>query len=187
VLLERTIGEDPGNPALHAHLVHCYERQGAWQKAIRALRHAAEEGAATDDTYARLGANLLRVGDRKAAARALERAVDGPTTSERPRLATALTRPARPGEHAARGLGAATLAQAWNVLGRWRPAAVAGRAGSFREAVVHDPAFAEPYSISASGGAGGPGTEVLRRPASSCRAPIGIAGSFVARVSNIIG
>jgi tetratricopeptide (TPR) repeat protein len=197
VLLERTIGEDPGNPALHAHLVHCYERLGTSQEAIRALRRAAEKGAATDDTYARLGANLLRVGDRKGAARALERAVELNPDNFRAalNLATAALDLDRldQAEHVARGALARrnSLAQAWNVLGvvaarRDRPAEARGH---FEKAVVHDPAFAEPYlNLGLLAEQAGQGTEALRRYREFLsRADRGSQGPLVARVEAAIG
>jgi tetratricopeptide (TPR) repeat protein len=151
--LEKAVGEDPRNPAVYAHLSHCYERMGALPKAIRAQRRAAEKGAATDDTYARLGANLLRVGDLPGAATAFQRAVELNPGNLRAavNLATAaldLGRLDQAESVARRALERrGSLAPAWNVLGV--AAARRGRAAEarrhFEKALALDPSFAEPH------------------------------------------
>jgi arylsulfatase A-like enzyme/Flp pilus assembly protein TadD len=151
--LEKAAAEDPRNPAVHAHLSHCYERMGALPKAIRAQRRAVEKGAATDDTYARLGANLLRVGDLRGAATAFEKAVERNPGNLRAavNLATAALDLDKLDQAESVAQGALerreSLAPAWNVLGV--VAARRGRAaearGHFEKALALDPSFAEPY------------------------------------------
>jgi choline-sulfatase len=76
LLLESSLGEDPGNPLLYQHLGLCYQRLRRFDKAAALFQQAIQHQVESDLIYAQLGNNLLRIGQTQPALNAMEKAAE---------------------------------------------------------------------------------------------------------------
>lgn len=72
--IETAVRSDPPNPLARFYLATAQEKLGDWRAAIDIYRGTIEIGAATDQTYSRLGKAYLRVHDLDNAVSAMEKA-----------------------------------------------------------------------------------------------------------------
>lgn len=73
-LMKRGLQIDPRNPLAHVYLAIAYERMGDFKDAIGIYQHALSLKLATDEIYARLGKDYLRIHDLPKAVDAMTRA-----------------------------------------------------------------------------------------------------------------
>lgn len=73
-LMKQSLKGDPTNPLAHVYLATAYERMGNYKDAIRVYQQALGLKLATDEIYARLGKDYLRVHDLPKAVEAMTHA-----------------------------------------------------------------------------------------------------------------
>ncbi|MGH9437056.1 MAG: tetratricopeptide repeat protein, partial [Terriglobia bacterium] len=73
-LMKQGLKADPTNPLAHVYLATAYERMGNYKAAIQVYQQALDLKLATDEIYARLGKDYLRVHELPKAVEAMTRA-----------------------------------------------------------------------------------------------------------------
>jgi choline-sulfatase len=75
-IMEKALGRDPSNPAVHLYLATALESMGEYQRAVAVYQHAIKVNLANDEIYSRLGKAYLRLHELNKATTAMAQAAE---------------------------------------------------------------------------------------------------------------